>query len=245
MNKNNNKQHIISIIGLTFKEVDRCFTNNQEAKHSAKYMEGGSRLLFPCYSRAYRNARTRISEQELRFIFIEQFTQYCNNPDNHWNAFYSVETPTEFKYRFSESVKPERDDSGRSAMMDVCIYDEKGNRLCLIEFKAGNPDGFCYVKDFVKLSEEIAYKQDVPESIKPKEIDKFKGQEPLRFFVHILEKSSPDIQKRIIDYCVKDNRFSQEEMEEMVKDIHFVRHYIEGETIECDGKAFFAESEWR
>lgn len=51
---------------------------------------------FPKYSGRYRNGETRISEQELRFIFVEQFNKYCKN--NSWNAYYSVETPTEEKY---------------------------------------------------------------------------------------------------------------------------------------------------
>ena len=39
-------------------------------------------------------------------------------------------------------------------MVDVCIHDNQGTRLCLIEFKAGNPEAFCYNKDLVKLKEE-------------------------------------------------------------------------------------------
>ena len=238
--------YITEIIKRTFAEVDRCFKENQETEHKTKYIEGGSRLLFPCYSRAFRKETTRLSEQELRFIFVEQFTQFCNDPKHPWNAFYSVETPTEWKYRFSESDKPQKDDSGRSAMVDVCIYDEKGIRLCLIEFKAGNPDGFCYVKDFVKLSEEISYKVNVPPSIKEGEIKDYKGEEPLRFFIHILEKKGPNIPQRIIDYCEKDERIDKQEMKRMVKGIHFFRHYInDRKTEKSFDFEFFDGAKWK
>ena len=53
-------------------------------------------------------------------------------------------------------------------MIDVCIHDKTGKRICLIEFKAGNPDEFCYVKDLVKLNAE----------------------EGLSFFIQLLERQN-------------------------------------------------------
>ena len=85
---------------------------------------------FPKYSGRYRNGETRISEQELRFIFVEQFNKYCNE-NNSWNAYYSVETPTEEKYIFSKKGDencPHKVDGevngGQSAMIDLSIHDD-------------------------------------------------------------------------------------------------------------------------
>ncbi|MBQ6311192.1 MAG: hypothetical protein IJK74_06560 [Bacteroidales bacterium] len=142
------KERIIDILDNTFKILDNCYKNNGEALGKADYNASGSRIIFPCYSDGER----RISEQELRFVFVEQLLKYCK--DKKWDAYYSVETPTEWKYRFSGEQKPHKTKDGQSAMVDVCIHDKNGKRLCLIEFKAGNPDKFCYVKDLVKLYEE-------------------------------------------------------------------------------------------
>ena len=46
-------------------------------------------MVFP----KYRNKETRVSEQELRFAFIEAFNEL--NKENNWGLYYSVETPTE------------------------------------------------------------------------------------------------------------------------------------------------------
>ena len=160
------KDRIAEVLDRTFKVLDKCYEHNDEKSEKANSQASGSRLIFPCYSKTYRNGERRISEQELRFVFIEQFNKYCE--EIGWDAYYSVETPTEWKYRFSGEAKPHKTegDDGQSGMVDVCIHDNKGSRICLIEFKAGNPEAFCYIKDLVKLKEE--------------------GQ--LGFFVQLLEK---------------------------------------------------------
>ena len=156
--------------------IDRCYRYNDESSSTADFSKAGTRLIFPCYSKQFRTGERRISEQELRFVFIEQFIQYCKETD--WDAYYSVETPTEWKYKFSGENKPRKteDDSGQSAMVDVCIHDNTGKRICLIEFKAGNPAEFCYVKDFVKLNAE----------------------EGLSFFVQLLESQNKGTMENII-----------------------------------------------
>lgn len=171
------KDRIIEILDRTFSVIDNCYYNNDEASSKADFSKAGSRLIFPCYSIKYRNGERRISEQELRFVFIEQFNEYCLNEG--WDAYYSVETPTEWKYKFSGEKSPHKtqDGSGQSAMIDVCIHDNLGKRICLIEFKAGNPDAFCYVKDFVKLNEE----------------------EGLCFFVQLLERQDKDTTCSILE----------------------------------------------
>lgn len=148
------KSRIAEVLDRTFQVLDKCYVYNDEATGKANLQASGSRLIFPCYSKTFRNGERRISEQELRFVFIEQFNQYCD--ETGWNAYYSVETPTEWKNRFSGEANPHRTEGndGQSAMVDVCIHDNQGTRLCLIEFKAGNPEAFCYNKDLVKLKEE-------------------------------------------------------------------------------------------
>lgn len=154
MNSNEVKERIIEILDRTFKVIDLCYRFNDESSSAADFSKAGTRLIFPCYSRQFRPRERRISEQELRFVFIEQFIQYCKETD--LDAYYSVETPTEWKYRFSGESMPRKteDGTGQSAMIDVCIHNNRGERICLIEFKAGNPAEFSYEKDLVKLSAE-------------------------------------------------------------------------------------------
>jgi len=109
--------------------------------------ETGSRLIIP-----QKNDENRISEQELRFAFIESFLE-----DHSLKEYkFSVETPTQKTYRFTEDrkkIKPECCDDGRKANIDLTIYD-KGEMICMIEFKAKNTDFHSHAKDFIKLKEE-------------------------------------------------------------------------------------------
>lgn len=109
----------------------------------------------------------RISEQELRFLFVEEFLSCPYFAEYQ----YSVETPTEYRYLFSDKsgkfspVCVVNNDSGRRANIDCCIY--KGNkRIAIIEFKANNPGDFEHAKDFVKLGSEP-------------------GEDLIRFFVEV------------------------------------------------------------
>lgn len=144
--------HIDTIIQYTFEALKDAFDHQKEGSdHNPK--GSLSRLTFPLYS---DGETTRLSEQELRFVFVEMFNRYCTA--YHLNWFYSVETPTKYKYKFSDKgkkIKPIRDDkNGQSAMVDLAIHDANLNRLALIEFKALNPDASCFAKDFVKLENE-------------------------------------------------------------------------------------------
>ena len=111
----------------------------------------------------------RISEQELRFIFIEQFNKTDDVKQNE--LFYSIETPTERYYYFSGQQPrciPEKDhkdkinsnikkEAGRAANIDLVIFQKKGkkiNRVALIEFKAHDPKEKDYKKDICKLIHE-------------------------------------------------------------------------------------------
>lgn len=87
---NSNKQHVINIIDQTFEVIKKVYdTQKEDFGNSSELCKSGSRIIFPKYSGRYRNGGTRISEQELRFIFVEQFNKYCEK--NSWNAYYSVE----------------------------------------------------------------------------------------------------------------------------------------------------------
>lgn len=129
--------------------------------------KGGSskhRLIFPNIFPSVKEGETfteeellkysRISEQEVRFLFVEEF---LTEPSNGY--YYSVETPTENKYRFgetNETIKP--DPSGRSASIDICIFkkdiDNQYKRLLNIEFKNENASKKSISKDILKLMHE-------------------------------------------------------------------------------------------
>jgi hypothetical protein len=110
-------------------------------------------LIFPQkYSSNGDTTNDRISEQELRLLFIEEFK--IAHPD----LFYSIETPTVGKYSFGESYDNLRQDSnGRSASLDMCIFErELGNynRILNIEFKHKNSLVSKTGKDILKLIQE-------------------------------------------------------------------------------------------
>lgn len=157
------QKHIDAIIEKTFETLKDVYTNQKEPKktdESKVFTVGGSRIVFPKYSEKYRNGDIRLSEQELRFVFVEQFNEYCNNEKLNW--FYSVETPSKYKYIFSgEGITPRRatedeikEKKGESASFDLVIYNEHLKRIALIEFKEGNPQKKEFTKDFLKLKDE-------------------------------------------------------------------------------------------
>ena len=209
---NSNKQLVINIIDQTFEVIKKVYdTQKEEFGNSSELCKSGSRIIFPKYSGRYRNGGTRICEQELRFIFVEQFNKYCKN--NSWNAYYSVETPTEEKYVFSKEhikVVPYKADgkekTGQSAMIDLSIHNDKFDRIALIEFKALNPEESAFAKDFCKLSNEptcltffimIVKSHDNGTITNIHKKIESKGAET-EFYCFDLEKGE-DISKKIID----------------------------------------------
>ena len=125
----------------------------------------------------------RISEQELRFIFIEQFNKSETAKEN--GLFYSIETPTRKFYCFDglprvvdeeeHNKNKGQKGAGRSANIDLVIYQKKDDtikRIALIEFKAHNPDEKDYRKDICKLiNEEV-------------------GSDCLKYFIQIINNGS-------------------------------------------------------
>ena len=150
------KEHIEAIIDRTFKIIKKVYDYQQEKFEEPKNSSDKlSRIIFPQKRQEDNDNKqtiTRVSEQELKLIFIEQLNlEIC---EGNWDVYYSVETPTEKKYRFTGEKQPKQDDSGRSANFDLVIHDNKFKRIALIEFKANNPKSSDYLKDFVKLNEE-------------------------------------------------------------------------------------------
>lgn len=112
--------------------------------------EGG--IIFPKYTHGQNKGKLRVSEQEMRFAFVEEMCK--KHPD--W--YYSVETPTDKKYLFKGEpcIIPEEEQGGQSAQFDLTIYaDSKGEKvLAHIEFKAHSPALHEMKKDFLKLAED-------------------------------------------------------------------------------------------
>lgn len=156
------KDHINEITELAFAKLQYSYVYHREKPKdnqlvSASEEDCFTRLVFPSYSN--ENYDIRISEQELRFSFVEAFCQYCKS--NNVNLYYSIETPTRGKYSGFSKTKdeqnpiPQIDDKGRSGEFDMVIYNEELVRVCLIEFKANNASNHDHKKDFVKLNNLI------------------------------------------------------------------------------------------
>lgn len=124
-----------SLLKLTYDYHNAALSDNTELILSTT----GSRLIFP----KDRNGEVRVSEQELRFAFVEVFNRYVKKNGLNW--FYSVEMPTQSDYGFSGDDK-------RNALFDMAIVDSHFKRIALIEFKANNPQKECYEKDIKKLA---------------------------------------------------------------------------------------------
>lgn len=167
METKNLKSSIDEIIKLAFKRVQYAYDNNKETEPKEN-SEHKTRLVFPSYS----NNKPRISEQELRFCFVEAFNDYVVK--EKLPLYYSVETPTRDKYSGFSEKTPQRDDNGRSGEFDLVIFvleDGRMKRRCLIEFKANNADQNSHDKDFCKLNNEKEYKEDV-----------------LRYFIELIDR---------------------------------------------------------
>lgn len=152
------KNHINAIVENTFKTIIEVYRTQKENQKIGTNNNSSSRIIFPLKRECKNNKEEfRISEQELRFVFVEEFNKYCS--EKEWDAYYSVETPTSKRYDFSKKDNPCKvdDTKGQSAMVDFSIFlkeQDKLTRVALIEFKALNPDKQSYMKDYVKLLNE-------------------------------------------------------------------------------------------
>ena len=210
----NLSKHIENILKLAFKKVQYAYNNHKEGENKDNKHDDNkhfSRLVFPSYS----NNETRISEQELRFAFVEAFNEYCNKCNekgDDCNLLYSIETPTKEKYSgFSKTKEnpnpnPRVDENGRSGEFDMVIFNKELKRICLIEFKANNASDLDHRKDFVKLNNDkegdkkvLRYfveiigpcKDNTIDSIK----DKIKERGGTKFVCYSLEKKGIILEK--------------------------------------------------
>ena len=143
-----NKECIEEIIRNTFEAIQDAYNYQTEnaPKLDSPNRQRLSRIVFP----QKRDDTTRISEQELRFVFVEQMNKKINEG---WDVFYSVETPTRDPYKgFRKGETPRQDESGRSGEFDLVIFNNRLERIALIEFKANNASSHEHLKDFVKLN---------------------------------------------------------------------------------------------
>ena len=164
----NHKKHIDAVIETTLSKLNSLY-----------HRDGGgletTRLIFPRYWVTEEGKRVegkvRVSEQELRFMFVEELNKYCNeNPD--WEVFYSVETPTSNSYRLTG-------EGFQSGCIDLCIHAKDLKRIALIEFKALNPSEHDHAKDAFKLKHEI------------------EGE--LRYFIEIVKSHNSKTDESIVD----------------------------------------------
>jgi len=166
--RNDIKEFVEQVINNTFDTLVRIYNNGKGINGEFK----GSRLIFPHYKKD-REEGIRVSEQELRFVFVEEFSKLCDDGTN--NYYYSVETPTEGNYKFSEDKdNPHATDNGdgQSGNFDMAIHDCNGKKVCLIEFKAHNVGQKQIEKDIVKLANTKEGEDNV-----------------LRYFIHMVPAS--------------------------------------------------------
>ena len=159
MEKEELRGHIENIIQKTFQTIDNVYRE----RIGGLVNNDKNRLIFPFYN---DGRIVRVSEQELRFIFVDQFIQYCKK-NKSFNYFYSIETPTRYCYRCSKDnndtprvgrTSDELKNDGislHSASIDLTIY-SKDKKTCVaaIEFKKDGCRALELAKDFLKLSAE-------------------------------------------------------------------------------------------
>lgn len=135
----------IDVVNICEKVLERLSKMGYE-KNSAN---SNGQLIFPT-----KSDLERISEQELRQIFIEIFN------GNNQGLYYSIETPTINKYSFGkndDSIKTNVE--GRSALIDMCVFEKENDnshykRILNIEFKHDNVAYKNFSKDILKLIHE-------------------------------------------------------------------------------------------
>ena len=144
-------KELVRIVKESFQFLQSCVDNSKSILY-----RNDNRLYIPTSS----NSKLRISEQELKFVFLEKFLA-----DKKFKSFlYSAETPTKHLYRFSVKGNKSQDPKcvsisqlekdGRKANIDLCIFNCKKERVAIIEFKANNAGVFEHKKDLVKLFSE-------------------------------------------------------------------------------------------
>ncbi|EDM44956.1 hypothetical protein SCB49_02509 [unidentified eubacterium SCB49] len=149
----------IDVVNICEKVLERLDTVDYEKFDDKRIvnknipLDLNRQLIFPLKIQGKElNQVDRISEQELRQLFIEEFKT------THLDLFYSIETPTQEKYKFGEvynDIKVSK--KGQSALLDMCVFNrekEEYNRILNIEFKHQNAALKNIAKDVLKLMRE-------------------------------------------------------------------------------------------
>ncbi|MBQ8037832.1 MAG: hypothetical protein IJ268_12650 [Proteobacteria bacterium] len=157
----------------------------------------GRHLIWPIYSPLNSNVTTiRTSEQELKQAFIASLEDSINTNNLKW--YYSVETPTISKYKFSNQDIPKIDENGTSARIDLTIFsshDFKKMSYSIeshIEFKQGATGATKDItKDLLKLSNE-PYCAEI-NSVQMDKVSQYYGSQEQRasrthYFIHIVDQ---------------------------------------------------------
>ncbi len=221
---------VCEVLKETFKVIDNVYQNQKER---CKFVKGGaSRLVFPRYgSGLYKgdllkgnigqSIRSRVSEQELRFIFVEQFNKICDKYKEMAPYYYSVETPTDYRYVFSKEKNPRLAELGKknekgkqegtSGNFDLTIHNEKGERIYWIEFKAAMPGQKDFSKDFLKLNQEA--KQGM--------------------FVHLLEAAD----KNTFNSLIQGNKKGSPKLEKLDK-AKYICHVLPDENKQSESQTY-------
>ena len=202
---------IANVTEKTFNIIKQVYDYQKESTPEKRenITEAGSRILFPKYSEGHRKSKgiDRISEQELRFVFVEQLILYAGK--NNLDIYYSVETPTDKAYVFSKDKGgPKVDQNGVSARIDLVLYKKIGNefkRKALIEFKARNPDAINYRKDICKLINEES------------------DNGCSKYFIHIINVKK---QERTLKKILDDKIINIDALKEEGKNINYRINYI-------------------
>lgn len=131
------------------KIINRVLIRLSEMDYEKDGGNSNRQLIFPKKTQA-KGDENRVSEQELRLLFIEEFK------NEYPSLFYSIETPTFEKYCFSKAGKINA--KSQSALHDMCIWERecpgKYRRKLNIEFKHKNTDIKHIEKDIHKLIQE-------------------------------------------------------------------------------------------
>lgn len=157
MTNQEHQKHIDNVIKNTFEIIQDVYNHQKEKEGRLDESSKRSRIIFPNSCKE----ETRISEQELRFIFVEQLNKEIADEGNAWDVYYSVETPTKGdKYCFPQKEKPYYNKGGKgdSANFDLVIFDNELQRIALIEFKANNRGN--HEKDILKLNQSEEFSKN-------------------------------------------------------------------------------------
>lgn len=191
------KKQIEQIIDTTFKTIEGIYNYREDVKN----LEAGS-IIFP----KKRDGTFRISEQELRFLFVSILINKIKNKELSYDnkpIYYSVETPTVGSYSF-------KGDKALSGNIDLVIHGGYPlKRICLIEFKAHNVK---FKNDYEKLHRELNHKSD---DVDKTNFEKLYDENACGYFVQLLTNSDRGTADNIKnkyeeadEYKYKANKFS-------------------------------------